>query len=780
MGRWRQARPATLRFKLAALFALVIGAISAFIFLFFPARLAEQAMSALIGKAHSIGQMAAFSVRSAVLFDDREAMKESVRGALENEDLLYISVTGADGKVLAYHASALAQNGDAHAMAGTPLSKGVYRISLPVEFDGEQIGKVHVGLSLQNLRSDVRNARQVAAMVSVVILLVGMAAIALASKLVTDPLRRMVLTAERITDGDLSERAEVSSQDEVGQLAGAFNVMVGRLQSATQELEEANRHLETRVEERTRDLRLESTERGRAEKALRESEERYRTLVMNAPLCILEIGLDGQFTSMNPAGLEMVVRSPASDVTGVHYLDAVGDSDRERARQRFAEAFAGSSSDFEVMSPHEDPRAYSWSLIPIKNAAGAVVKLMGVMQDITDRRRAEAQRRELEDQLRQGQKMEAIGRLAGGVAHDFNNLLTVITGHCDLLVWESNLDAPVREQIEPIRQAADRAAGLTRQLLAFSRKQVLQLRVLDLNAVLSEIEKMLRRLIGEHIELVTVLRPGLPQVRADPGQIEQVVINLAVNSRDAMPNGGKLALETSNVVLGESDAAARPGLEPGRYVLLTVSDTGVGMDECTRARVFEPFFTTKTQGTGTGLGLSTVYGIVKQSGGYIYLTSEVGSGTTFHIYLPAVEQEVDAVELPQEDTPGHGRETVLLVEDEGLVRDLVRDVLERFGYTVLVANGPTRALTLAADYDGSIDLLFTDVVMPEMHGQELAAKLVSLRPSTRVLYMSGYTNDPALNLSIREGEAAFLEKPFTAEALGRKLREVLDETPEAA
>ena len=617
-------------------------------------------------------------------------------------------------------------------------------------------------------------------MVSVVILLVGMAAIALASKLVTDPLRRMVHTAERIADGDLSERAEISSRDEVGQLAGAFNVMVGRLQSTTQELEEANRHLETRVEEGTRDLHLESTERSRAETALTESEERYRTLVMNAPLGIHEIGLDGRFTSMNPAGMEMAGRSPGSDVTGAHYLDAVGDSDRERARQRFAEAFAGSSSDFEVMSPHEDPRIYSWSLIPIKSAAGAVVKVMGVMQNITDRRRAETQRRELEDQLRHAQKMEAIGRLAGGVAHDFNNLLTVITGHCDLLMWEPDLDEPVREEIEPIRQAADRAAGLTRQLLAFSRKQVLQLRVLDFNAVLSEIEKMLRRLIGEHIELATVLRPDLPKVRADPGQIEQVVINLAVNARDAMPDGGKLVLETSNVVLGESDAAAHPGLEPGRFVLLTVRDTGVGMDESTRARVFEPFFTTKTQGTGTGLGLSTVYGIVKQSGGFIYVTSDAGSGTTFHLYLPAVEQEVDAVEPPQEETLGHRGETVLLVEDEGLVRDLVRDVLERFGYKVLVADGPTRALTLAADYDGSIDLLFTDVVMPEMNGQELAAKLVSLRPSTQVLYMSGYTNDPALNLSIRDGETAFLEKPFTAEALGRKLREVLDETQEAA
>lgn len=771
----RMVHGATIRTKLAVLFALVIGAISAFIFLFFPARLAEQATTALVGKAQSIGEMAAFAVRSAVVFDDREAMREALRGALENEDLLYISVTGETRNVLAYQASPDARDGDAHPVLDKDASERVYRIVVPIEFNEEEIGKVHVGISMVQLRAEVRQAREVAAIVSAAILLVGIAMITLASTLVTDPLRRMVVTAERIAEGDLSERAEVTSGDEVGHLAKAFNTMVARLQSTTQKLEQANRQLETRVEERTRDLQLESSERSRAEQALGESEERYCTLVMRAPLCIHEIDLEGRLTSMNATGLAMMGVEKEDDIRGMAYLDAVGAADRSRVAGLLARAINGIPSEFEFYSG--DDRVFSSSFIPIKNASDRIVKLMGVTQDITERQRAEAQRRELEDQLRQAQKMEAIGRLAGGVAHDFNNLLTVITGHCDLLVWESDVDEAVREEIEPIKLAADRATDLTQQLLAFSRKQVLQPRVLDLNAVLSEIEKMLRRLIGEHIELMTILRPGLPRIRADRGQIEQVVVNLAVNARDAMPDGGALTLETCEVVVDEEGSKAHPGLERGKYVLFTVHDTGIGMDEATRARIFEPFFTTKTHGTGTGLGLSTVYGIVKQSDGFVYVTSEIGKGATFSVYLPAVEQEVEPAVVVEQERLDHGKETILLVEDEALVRELVGDVLARFGYTVLVADGPHRALDLARDHDGAIHLLFTDLVMPGMNGQQLAAELTESRPTTRVLFMSGYTNDPAFNLSIREGEKAFLDKPFSAKALGRKVREVLDEVP---
>ncbi|MBU0508831.1 response regulator [bacterium] len=391
-----------------------------------------------------------------------------------------------------------------------------------------------------------------------------------------------------------------------------------------------------------------------------------------------------------------------------------------------------------------------------------------------ERKAAQDALRDSEEQLRQAQKMEAIGRLAGGVAHDFNNLLTAILGHGELAMYKLHEDDPLRENVGQMVRAADRAASLTRQLLAFSRKQVLQPRVFDLNAIVADMEKMLRRLIGEDVELVIRLGGDVGPVRADPGQIEQVIMNLAINARDAMPKGGRLTVETTEIELDESAAWNHQQVTPGRYVMMAVSDTGTGMDSDLQSHIFEPFFTTKEHGKGTGLGLSTVYGIISQSGGHIWVYSEVGRGTTFKVCLPRVSATVEPTRIPPSPEPLKGSETILLVEDEEGVRDLVERILSHHGYRVITAAFPQQAIRMAKGFQGTIDLLVTDIILPQINGNELAKRVRGLRPEIRVMFMSGYTDDRILGHEIADGRASFLAKPFTAEGLARKVREVLD------
>ena len=395
--------------------------------------------------------------------------------------------------------------------------------------------------------------------------------------------------------------------------------------------------------------------------------------------------------------------------------------------------------------------------------------------DITERKRAEEALHRSEEQLRQALKMEAVGKLAGGVAHDFNNLLTAITGHSEMCLRRLTPDNSLYRHVEQIKKAGDRAAALTRQLLAFSRKQILQPEVLDLNHIVVELSKMLQRLIGEDIDLLMGLAADLGKVKADPNQLEQVLMNLVVNARDAMPKGGKLTIETSNVHLSEEFADHHVSVPPGHYVMLAVSDSGCGMDAETQARIFEPFFTTKEVGKGTGLGLATVYGIVKQSEGSIWVYSEVGRGTTFKIYLPSVEGHVKEVAAGIEDLELlRGAETVLVVEDEEVVREMATEILRESGYHVLEAKHANEALTLAAQYDGEIHLMLTDVVMPQMSGRDLAEQLTPLRPDMKVLYMSGYTDDAIVHHGVLEEGTAFIGKPFSIDALALKVRETLD------
>ena len=510
-------------------------------------------------------------------------------------------------------------------------------------------------------------------------------------------------------------------------------------------------------------------EQTRSQEQLRDSEARYRTLVDGVRDVIFALAPDGTVASLNPA-FETMTGFHRDEWLSKPFEQLMHPDDLPLALELLAGALRGESrtfNQFRIRTRKGDYRVAEFSATP-QYRDGQLASIFGIGRDVTERL-------SLEQQLRQAQKMEAVGRLAGGVAHDFNNILTAITGYADLLLEDLGSDDPQRQDVAEIRKAADRAAGLTRQLLAFSRQQVMQAQVLDLNALVADTQSMLGRLLGEDVALATKLDPALGAVRADPGQLEQVLMNLAVNARDAMPNGGKLTIETANAELDESYTREHFPARPGPYVMLAVSDTGTGMSAEVQSHLFEPFFTTKEKGKGTGLGLATVYGIVKQSGGYVWVYTEPGHGTTFKIYLPRVDAapapRVSGVQAsPVED----GTETVLLAEDETAVRAVARHTLQRHGYTVLEAPSAEAALDLAQRHSGPIHLLLTDVVMPGMSGRALALRLSELRPELRVIYMSGYPEEAITRHGVLERGFTYVQKPFTPEGLARKVREVLD------
>ena len=507
-------------------------------------------------------------------------------------------------------------------------------------------------------------------------------------------------------------------------------------------------------------------ERKRAEERVRESEARLRVLIEQLPAVLWTVDKNLRFTSAVGAGLARLGLKP-NQIVGMsltEYFETVDQNFAPIAAHR--RAVAGESMTFPL---EWKDGSYACHVEPLRDASGKLQGAICMALDVTDRKK-------LEEQFRQAQKMEAVGRLAGGIAHDFNNLLMVIQGYADLLADRLPAGDPLRRNAEQIQTSAQRAASLTQQLLAFSRKQILAPKVLNVQTVVADMEKMLRRLIGEDIELQTSSAPDLWLVKADRSQIEQVVMNLAVNARDAMPRGGRLMIETANIEFDSTLAHPPAVLEPGKYVMLAVTDNGSGMDATTQAHIFEPFFTTKEKGKGTGLGLATVYGVVKQSGGYVWVYSEPGHGTTFKVYLPRIEDEVtangndrdaDARSLPR------GSEVVLLVEDEAGVRELAREYLEMCGYTVIEASDGHTAIELAAMHAGPIHLLMTDVVMPGIGGRELAERVTSLRPSIKVLYMSGYTDQAVVHQGVLDTNAVLLQKPFTLAALASKLREIL-------
>jgi PAS domain S-box-containing protein len=502
--------------------------------------------------------------------------------------------------------------------------------------------------------------------------------------------------------------------------------------------------------------------------ALNESQERFKALTQSAIDAIITATATGEILSWNK-GAEVIFGYTEAEVLGQPLTILMPERYRDAHRAGLARAATGK---FQVMGKtveleglRQDGRTFPLELSLSFWRSGTDVFYLGIARDISTRKT-------LEEQLRQAQKMEAVGRLAGGVAHDFNNLMMAVNGFSDLLLQELDPQNPRRKKVEQIREAGERAVELTRQLLAFSRRQVLQPRVLDLNTLVSNTMEMLRRLIGEHIEL-RIEPEATGRIKADPGQLLQVLVNLSVNARDAMPHGGSLRITTADVGLNGACSVLPPGLKPGRYVLLSVIDTGIGMDSATKAHLFEPFFTTKPPGKGTGLGLSVVYGIVEHSGGHIECQSDSGAGTTFHVYFPTVEEPVEASTSkgPLRDLSG-GTETILVVEDESIVRDLICEALKPQGYHLLSAQTGLEALTLCRTHQGAIDLLLTDMVMPGMSGKQLAATVLSLWPNIKVMYISGHAEETLAD--VRSGGTMFLRKPVSPTMLVQQVRQVLD------
>jgi len=569
--------------------------------------------------------------------------------------------------------------------------------------------------------------------------------------------RRMnVLSAatKQLAAGDLSARTGMNyGTGQIDSLARAFDEMAGALEQR-------------------------EVERQQTEEELRKSEEKYRLLVSQIPTVVYKGYPDWSLECFDDK-IEEVTGYSKEDFNSrrVIWRDLIFPGDVEKAKELFAEARKTNRSYVTEHRIKKKNGEVCW--IQARNqifvdAAGKTQYISGVFFDITDRKK-------LEEQLTQAQKMEAIGILAGGMAHDFNNLLTAIMGYTEIMMMDLSNDDPLRQSAEEIMKAADHGATLTNKLLAFSRKQILQPRVINLNAIVADMDGMLKRLIGEDIDLVTHTSEDLGLVKADPGQIEHILMNLAVNGRDALPNGGKLTIETGDVYLDESYTESHAEVTPGPYVMLAVTDNGVGMDAETLAHIFEPFFTTKESGKGTGLGLAMVYGIVKQSGGHLWIYSEPGQGTSLKIYFPRVEEGADeAAQSPAILAPLQslrGRETILLVEDDAALRKLISSALRKYGYSVREAGSGGEALILCEKEQGPIDLMLTDVVMPRMNGRELAERLRLSRPEIKVLYMSGYTTNAIVHHGILDAEINFVQKPVKVLSLMQKVREVLETGP---
>jgi PAS domain S-box-containing protein len=585
--------------------------------------------------------------------------------------------------------------------------------------------------------------------IALLLFLLGALAAWLLSRQITEPLTNFSTAAAEFASGDYGRRITVNRADELGSMATAFNEMAAKIEASVREREQHKQSLEA------------------ANAELQESEMRYRQLVELSPDGIV-LHRDGIIAFANAAMATLLGARTPKDLVGVPVLDIVAVEHQAAIAARIRRVQQGEEP---IRLVEQTLRRLDGSVVQVEAIAmrffaEGQANVLSIIRDVSSRKA-------LEEQLRQAQKMEAVGQLAGGVAHDFNNILTIIIAYGHLLRTTRADDEALQHDLREILGAGERAASLTRQLLAFSRRQLLQPSVVDLSQLTHDLEKMLSRLLPENIELVTNLAEPLGFVSADSGQIEQVIMNLVVNARDAMPDGGRLVIDTADVELDAYSPMLPPGSRGGQFVVLSVSDNGQGMDEATRLKIFDPFFTTKEAGKGTGLGLSTVYGIIQQSGGSISTSSALGVGTTFRVYLPRV-YEKPAVHAPKCDLPEIScNETILLVEDDDRVRRAAERVLKSRGYGVIVATNGVDALDVAGRYAGTIDLAITDLVMPVMGGRELARELACVRPDTRILFMSGYTEDAASQASLLNPGVVFLSKPFTPDALAEKVRETL-------
>ena len=718
-------------------------------------------LNEIIKRAETSSKSAAAVAAYSLASGDSLGMDHIVfKGKSSNTDVEYMAIVDKKMRILAHSdikkrgevlkeadGRILKNNGDGTIVREIPFSKDkIFEIYTPILFNGKSLGSVRVGVNKSVLLNVQSLARKRIFWVCASILLVAVIGVIGISILITRSIQELASGVEQLEQGKWGRSLRVYSRDELGKLTESFNKMSRTIMEQQEEVSKYTRQLQTLSE--------------------------------NAPFGMVMIDKDGTFKYINPKFRELLgydlndipngktwFRRAYPDPTYRHHVISTWIDDLEGFK-------SGEKRPRTFTVTCKDGTEKIINFIPVQLETG---ENLIACEDITELKRAEEEKAVLHEQLRQSQKVEAIGRLAGGIAHDFNNLLTVIKGYSQLSSFELKEGDPLRVNIDEIQNAAERAASLTRQLLAFSRRQVMEMKVLDLNTLLRDLEKMLRRVIGEDIEMVIQLAEDLGRVRADVGQIEQVIMNLAVNAKDAMPSGGKLTIETANVELDESYARSHVEVRHGHYVMFSVSDTGVGMTPEVRERIFEPFFTTKEMGKGTGLGLSTTYGIVKQSEGHIWVYSVQGKGTTFKIYLPRVNEPLEEIrkEVLKEELP-RGNETILIVEDEEDVRKLAGKILEKQGYRILESFNGDDALVACERRKSPIHLMLADIIMPGMSGSELAKLLKPLYPEIKILYMSGYTDNAVVRHGVLEKGVNYIQKPFTMEGLARKVREVLD------
>jgi PAS domain S-box-containing protein len=689
---------------------------------------------------------------AALSFGDAKSAREILSALQAKQNVINACIYNKDGRVFASYSRDAAHSDffppPAQAQT-TAIVKHNMVLFQPITLNGKSIGTIFIEADLTDLSARLTRFLEIDFLVLVASLAVAFLLATRLQRVISGPIRELTDTALSVsTRENYSVRATKRGEDEIGLLFDQFNSMLDRIQQGDIALQEAQSGLENRVAERTSYL---------------------NALIENSPLAILVLDSGQKVQLCNPAFEKLFQSVPQEDIG----KPVVALFPNEKTLPE-ASGTSGATSNGTPVSlttrrarkdgSFVDVELHLVPLIVNRRVLGS----LSIYQDVTEQRM-------LERQLRVAQKMEAIGRLSGGIAHDFNNLLGVIIGYIQVMKRSLLPGNSSYEYAEEIEKAGQRAVSLTRQLLAFSRQQVLEPVILNLNTLVSEMEKMLPRLIGEDIQLNLILDPAIGQVKADPGQVEQVVMNLAVNARDAMPDGGKLTIQTANVELDAAFAREHPGSVPGQYVMLAVTDTGTGIDPETQAQIFEPFFTTKGRDKGTGLGLATVYGVVKQSNGYIAVESEKGKGALFKIYLPRIEQPVatrsESIQAPQ---TVRGSETVLLVEDAEPLRLLAQMFLKENGYRVLTAADGAEAQQVAAQDPGPIHLLLTDVVMPGINGRVLAERLAPRHPAMKVLYMSGYTDSFIAGHGVLEPGTHLLHKPFTEEVLVRKVRELLD------